>query len=652
MPGDDGDKKTVTAMKMNNNEQNKNYKKINKAALFASLNHILTFTLVAAIFSISHSLGHTPQSPTAREILEKTLAALGGKHSLEEVQTRISSGEILAYSYFGAYHSWAKSPNSSRAYHEIGSITYEYGCDGEKAWDKHGWPKHYGLEPAYNCREAGGMALGRMVRNALFDPLLDYFRENPHMELRGTEMIEVTNEPQEMSKKGANTVKREALVLEVRPESNLREWYYVDKENYLPIRLVRESPYEEGIVKIAVDYGDYRKVGNVLLPFFIKDSSLDFPHTVWIKEYKLNEPLDNALFENPMAGNLDEPYDLSISLVPKRVYKEHDHFLGISYSRNWGSPIVQRESWDFNVAIREKYGRWLEPVSATAELFAGADKVKSVEYSKAHLKAREKFPMGRFGGVNEICDFNHHFCEPVALPVDRMIYSIRMKSPAGEILESRIEFPVTYYDPKNKFICPVKGAFIVTEGHSYVETEHKYERSQWFAYDFQVVDPESPFWKNYLGNKNEDWVTYGTEIYAAADGLVVDVLSDFKDEESLFDYQKRRTISEPPPFFGGNSIVIDHGQGEFSFSCHLKEGSIRVKKGERVKQGQVIARLGATPGGGYWFPHLHFQVQDGPFPLYNDGLPCRFENIALLSPLLSETGAVSVPKFGHLYLAK
>jgi len=64
----------------------------------------------------------------------------------------------------------------------------------------------------------------------------------------------------------------------------------------------------------------------------------------------------------------------------------------------------------------------------------------------------------------------------------------------------------------------------------------------------------------------------------------------------------------------GNYVKIDHGNKLCSFYLHLS--SYCVKKGERVRQGQMIGRIGKT-GNAFnhdMLTHLHFEV-------HNDGEP-------------------------------
>jgi murein DD-endopeptidase MepM/ murein hydrolase activator NlpD len=58
-------------------------------------------------------------------------------------------------------------------------------------------------------------------------------------------------------------------------------------------------------------------------------------------------------------------------------------------------------------------------------------------------------------------------------------------------------------------------------------------------------------------------------------------------------------------FFGGRSVVIDHGGGVFSIYYHLKEYSLA--EGQEISRGDRVGSVGAT--GRATGPHLHFGVR-------------------------------------------
>ncbi len=53
--------------------------------------------------------------------------------------------------------------------------------------------------------------------------------------------------------------------------------------------------------------------------------------------------------------------------------------------------------------------------------------------------------------------------------------------------------------------------------------------------------------------------------------------------------------------------------------------SVQVKKGQKVKAGEVLGKLGNS--GNSNCPHLHFHLMDGSNKLTARGLPCNFTNI-------------------------
>jgi murein DD-endopeptidase MepM/ murein hydrolase activator NlpD len=61
----------------------------------------------------------------------------------------------------------------------------------------------------------------------------------------------------------------------------------------------------------------------------------------------------------------------------------------------------------------------------------------------------------------------------------------------------------------------------------------------------------------------------------------------------------------------GNMILLRHDGGFVTAYAH--NASLLVKKGDKVKRGQTIARVGAT--GAVFGPQLHFEIRKGTQPV-------------------------------------
>ena len=130
-------------------------------------------------------------------------------------------------------------------------------------------------------------------------------------------------------------------------------------------------------------------------------------------------------------------------------------------------------------------------------------------------------------------------------------------------------------------------------------------------------DP-GPGWRDYAcgvlsydGHRGTDFrlpslrrMEEGVEVLAAADGVVVGA-RDGEPDLSLRDQAPGASDGK----MAGNGVRIYHGDGWASQYSHLRQGSLRVAKGQRVKAGEVLGQVGLS--GHTEFPHLDFSVTQG-----------------------------------------
>ncbi len=145
---------------------------------------------------------------------------------------------------------------------------------------------------------------------------------------------------------------------------------------------------------------------------------------------------------------------------------------------------------------------------------------------------------------------------------------------------------------------PFLGSWSVSQAH---EGEHTHRDEFRHAWDFVITDTEN---KQYTGSGDllTDYYCYDKPLLAPADGTVEFVMDRIPDNVVGEVNLKENW---------GNTVIIKHDDYLYSSLSHLKEGSVKVKEGDSVKEGDVIGRCGNSGRSPY--PHLHFQVQKTPY---------------------------------------
>jgi hypothetical protein len=192
------------------------------------------------------------------------------------------------------------------------------------------------------------------------------------------------------------------------------------------------------------------------------------------------------------------------------------------------------------------------------------------------------------------------------------------------------------FAPRSALVLPMVGRVLVFDGHDYhghhrrldvhhpvvagLGIRHNFMR---YANDLVIVDDAGAMFRG-DGTRNEDWYGFGAPLRAPAAGVVVAVENEVPDnlrDRSLFDPS---VIASDPMKLFGNRVVIDHGHGEVSLLAHLKQGSVSVRAGDRVKAGQLVGAAGAS--GDAYIPHLHYELRRSA-GVDGEGLPSYFRGL-------------------------
>ncbi len=112
--------------------------------------------------------------------------------------------------------------------------------------------------------------------------------------------------------------------------------------------------------------------------------------------------------------------------------------------------------------------------------------------------------------------------------------------------------------------------------------------------DYRVIGNEGPHWRTvHLGV--DVWAPEDTAVYAPLDATVFSV----KNNKGERDY--------------GPTIILEHKINDqltfYTLYGHLSlPATQKLKKGDVIKKGALLTRIGLPPENGNWPPHLHFQI--------------------------------------------
>ena len=172
--------------------------------------------------------------------------------------------------------------------------------------------------------------------------------------------------------------------------------------------------------------------------------------------------------------------------------------------------------------------------------------------------------------------------------------------------------------PRNitKMNLPFSGEwFVFWGGDTKQQNYHVAHQAQKNAFDIMIMGANGKSYKT-DGKTNEDYYAFGQPLTSPCDGEVVLAVDGVKDNIP----GEMNTM-----FITGNAVVIKTANNEYLLFANFKQYSIKVKQGDKIKQGQLLGLCGNS--GNSSEAHIHFHIQNQENMTDATGIKCYFDKI-------------------------
>ena len=217
--------------------------------------------------------------PTAEQLLDSAVMALGGAAAIHKISSRVMKGtfELPALGITGTAEVYAAAPDRFCSLVRIPEIgDFKQGFDGKTAWAS---------DPNSGLREMAGEEFLQFVRHSQFFHDLRFRELYPQRRVTGK----------------AKVGERAAWMLEATPAGESPETFYFDTETYLLLRHDGVEPTPDGKLSVEQYYEGYSTLDGVKIPARLRHVDPKATWTVTFTEVKHNVAIDAAQFRRPVA---------------------------------------------------------------------------------------------------------------------------------------------------------------------------------------------------------------------------------------------------------------------------------------------------------------------------------------------------------------
>lgn len=232
---------------------------------------------------------------TADEIVERHLAALGGREALARIESRVSTGTITLNTALGpiagTIEAYNKRPNRSRNLVKVnlaglgaGEVTNDQRFDGTAG---------HVIDTLNGNRDITGAQLEAMRNNLFPTPLADYRSSGIALALAGRDAIR----------------DRPAFMLDATPGTGPRVRMWIDADTYMVVKtaMTVDVPQLGTAVEQVTEFSDFRTVDGIQIPFVVTSTNPLQTVTAVLSDVRHNVPITTRCSKGrvPNEGGTD-----------------------------------------------------------------------------------------------------------------------------------------------------------------------------------------------------------------------------------------------------------------------------------------------------------------------------------------------------------
>lgn len=304
------------------------------------------------------------------------------------------------------------------------------------------------------------------------------------------------------------------------------------------------------------------------------------------------------IYDTPISVQAMDKYYLVYELYLTNFYNKPISLDSLQvHDKTTGMPLV-----GFDKNSLKKIMRSCDGVSSSDDSLIASSDLKIV-YLLVPFNSKGDIPKEIFHRLNfsKPSDGSHEELDTLSLRVDRESQAMLSPPVAGDYWVSANGLSNT---------SSHRLAHWVVSGQNYF--------AQRYGIDFIQINKDG---RAFQGNEydNASYFSYGKDVFSTARGTVIAIKNDIPEN---IPHSGKQFSSQTPDNIAGNYVVVELAKNMYAFYAHLKPGSIKVKVGEKINEGQKIAEIGNS--GNSVEPHLHFHIVDRPAYLGGNGVPYTF----------------------------